>query len=289
VVVNFYPYGSEVHYADPMAVNLWYDWGWYDPYFYYPYHYPYCGSGWSFSIGFGWGWGWGGYYASGWYDPWYGGYGGCGGGYGGYYPYPSSPASYPKKYKADYKGGNNAAPTLASNRTYASRRDGSLRVASGGVRPAAVKSTAHGSKRSPTSFSQYDTGRRVKTSVSGSRSMVRQTFDRSRNAAGQRSHSVNGTRAPSYRSKGTLPGQGAGRSVMQRNGTSRSKSGAGYSAPRSSSRSSAPAPQMRGSGSRGTSAPSYRGNSGSRGGSYHGGGAPRGGGAMKGSSHGRGR
>jgi hypothetical protein len=72
--VNFYPYGTEVHYADPVAVNAWYNWGWYDPYYwYYPYAYPYCGYPYGFSVGIGWGWGWGwgfgGYYCGGYYNP----------------------------------------------------------------------------------------------------------------------------------------------------------------------------------------------------------------------------
>jgi len=166
--VNFYPYGSEIHYADPMAVNLWYNWGWYDPAFwYYPYSYPYCGYPWSFSVGvgwgWGWGWGWGGYYCGGWYNPY------CGGGYyGGYpcYPYGGAYSGNVAKFKSQYKSNSNYAPgTLAQNRSYAMKRDGALQVASKQTRTWNTP-VSYRTRTSITGRSTY-ASHRVKTSVSG--------------------------------------------------------------------------------------------------------------------------
>ncbi len=127
VMVNFYPYGSQVRYADP--VPAYYYGGLYDPfYWYYPY-YPYCNSGWSLSIGWGWGWGWGwgcgGYYCSGWYAP------PC----GGYYPsYPSGGYTYPDRFKAKYKNEAGASNMLVRDRASAAQRDSDLRLAQADVR-----------------------------------------------------------------------------------------------------------------------------------------------------------
>ncbi len=139
VVVNFYPYGSQVRYIDPG-----YSYGLYDPYYWYwPYYYPYY-PGWSISIGWGWGWnygwGWGcggGYYCSGWYAP-------C------HYPsYGGGTYSPPRKFKSSYKSASNNL--LASNRTYAAQRDRDLRIAQKDIRrsfPSRSKtaSVAHGTR-----------------------------------------------------------------------------------------------------------------------------------------------
>jgi Domain of unknown function (DUF4384) len=136
VVVNFYPYGTEVRYIDPCRIA--YDGGeLYDPFFWnYPGWYPYY-PGWSVSIGFGsgWGWGWGpwgGYYCSGWYNPWHyrpwwNGYYSCG--------YPSY-GRHAVRYKEMYKSGAQSfKSSLAANHTFAAQRDGALRIAAADVRP----------------------------------------------------------------------------------------------------------------------------------------------------------
>ena len=218
--VNFYPYGSEVHYADPMAVNSWYDWGWYDPFlWYYPYSYPYCYSPWTFSVGFGWGWGGGygcgGYYSCGYYDPW------CGGGYYPGYSNPGygNPVSV-SKFKSQYKS-TSAAPTLAQNRTWASKHDGDLRVASKGVRTKTTPTT-YRSKASMAGKNGYAVGgHHVKTSVSGTRSVPRNAWAQGRNGTVYKSSPTNHSRSPS-----TYRGGTSGRTTMQRGGSStRSKSG----------------------------------------------------------------
>jgi len=301
VVVNFYPYGSEVQYADPMAMNLWYDWGWYDPFFWsYPYCYPYSGWSFSFGFGFGWGWGWGwgwpGYYCSGYYDPYWGG-GGC---YPYYGDYPSYAGGYPDKFKSKYKSGTGgaAAASLAGNRAHATRKDGDLRVASSSVRTKSAAPASYRSKSAKPASSRYDSGRRVKTSVSGThggtRGVVRQTWTKSR-ASGHGAGSVDRARTPSmYRSKAATRGS-SGRSVNQRSGAYRTKGSGVSPAPRGSSRSSAPTPRMKGSGSGGpsrssTHAPAYRGGGHSRSpGSGSHGGRGYGGGGMKSAPRGRGR
>lgn len=309
--VNFYPYGTDIHYADPVAMNSWYNWGYYDPYYYYyPYSYPYCGYpyGFSVSIGWGWGWGWGGYYAGGCYNP----YWGCGGYYNGCGYYPGYGNGYGSgnvvKYKSQYKGNNVAANTLTGNRTYAMKRDSNLQVASRGTK----SWSAPTSYRSKTMASNYPTtgSRHVKTSVSGSRSVAGQAW------ASGRSKSYGGkyNGATVYRSR---PSSGmyknnnnAGRTVMDRSGNTRSKSGATYGngstrmksgnssyrsnhtwTPSNSGRSSGST--MRGNSGSYKSAPAYRGGSGSswggsrsgfsgggRSGGYSGG--HSGGGAMRG-------
>jgi hypothetical protein len=300
--MNFYPYGSEVHYADPVALNLWYTWGWYDPTFwYYPYSYPYCYSPWSFSVGFGWGWGWGcgGYYCSGWYNPW------CG---GGYYPgyYPSYPASYPGsvvKFKSNYKSGS-AAPTLAANWKYAARHDGDLQVASKGVRT----STTPISYRSKTmAFGTSPNGtRHVKTSITGSRSVVRGAWadGRGRAAYDGRMYRNNDNAGRTVLDRGGYRSR-AGYTTPSTGGTTRMKSGsagqpyrsrtswmpATRSTPQSGGHNSAPV--MRNPGGSSHSAPGYRGSWGGggwggAGGGSHGGGAFKGGGGG-GGGHGRGR
>jgi hypothetical protein len=271
VNVNFYPYGSEVYYADPMAVNLWYDYGWYDPYWYGPY-YPYCYSPWSFSIGFGWGWGWGGggYYCSGWYDPW------CG---GGYYPgyYPDYPYGSVTKFKSQYKSGETT--TLADNRTFAARRDGDLAVGSKGVR-SSVKSP---SSRSKVGFTNTRSASRVKTSVSGSRDIARGAWAKGRSGSPYNGKSAYRTRSNSmYRSKSGAPG----RTVRERSGATRSRNNAVAPSRGGTTRSKGVMPSTRSGGGR--SAPAYRGGSGwsgsrggtaggARGGGFKGGGGGRGG------------
>lgn len=297
--VNFYPYGSEVHYADPVAVNLWYTWGWYDPfYYYYPYSYPYYCSPWQVSIGFGWGWGWGGYYCGGWYDPWYG----CGyypyygNGYYPYYPYADSrPVS---KFKSQYKSGG--AATLTGNRQYAMKNDADLRVASKTVRPTSTKASWNTTRSTRTGFSKdpfSGSSHRVKTSVSGSRSVTREAWSKGRSGSYR-------SNVPVYRSKVFQPKSSAGKSVIDRSGSTRVKGGSYAPQQRGTStrsKSTWNAPSQRGGSSRpgGNSsyAPrtgTYKGSSGSfHGGSGWGGGGNRGftgggmrGGAMKG---GRGR
>ncbi len=303
--VNFYPYGTDIHYADPVALNAWYNWGYYDPYYYYyPYSYPYCGYpyGWSIGIGWGWGWGWGGYYAGGCYNPYWGCgyYNGC-----GYYPgYGNGYGSgNVVKYKSQYKG-TNTANTLAQNRTFAMKRDSNLQVASRGTR----SWSAPTSYRSKTVSSNYPaTGsRKVKTSVSGSRTLAGQAWadGRSKSYGGKYSGTTVYRSRPSsgmYKNNGN-----AGRTVMDRSGNTRSKSGATYDngtarvksnnssyrpgnawAPSNSGRSSGSG--MRGNGGSYKPAPAYRGGSGwggSRGGSSSGG-AARGG--YSGGGRGKGR
>ena len=307
--VNFYPYGAEVYYADPMAMNLYYDYGWYDPWYgYYPYGYPYYGSYFSigFGYGWGWGWGWGGYYCSGWYDPWYG----C-----GYYPYygcgyyPGDGGSYPSnvtRYKSQYKDGG--ATTLAGNRTFASKSDGDLRVASKGMKTSPT-GTAFRSKSGTRAGTQvakgsYGSSHKVKTSVRG---VTRNTWAKGRSGSssyknvpvyrGQRT-----SKASTFQPKGT-----AGKSVMERSGYKRSGNRAvtpqrsGSYAPQrgTTTRSKSSYSPGRNSAPRssGTSAPrmgsSYKGGHsggatmrGGGGGRSSGGGGSRGGGGMKG---GRGR
>jgi hypothetical protein len=274
--VNFYPYGSEIHYADPVAMNLWYNWGWYDPYYwYYPYSYPYCGYPYGISIGFGWGWGWGwgGYYCGGWYNP----YWGCGGypGYcNGYYGGGSYYSGNVVKYKSQYKGGSNyaSANTLARNRTYAMKRDTGLQVASKGTKAWSTPVAYH--SKTSTSMKSYPMAstRHVKTSVSGSR-VVQGAW------ADGRSKSYAGTNPNRSRNSAMYKGGSkAGRTVMDRGGYTRSrsgvyngggstrmKSGAGYSNPNTPYRSrGAWSPSYNTPRSGNNSAPAYRGNSGSR-------------------------
>jgi hypothetical protein len=302
--VNFYPYGSEVHYADPLAVNLWYNWGWYDPFFwYYPYSYPYCGYPYGFTVGIGWGWGWGwgwgygGYYCGGCYNPYWGS---C-----GYYPgYGPVYSGNVTKFKSQYKS-TNTANTLTQNRSYAMKRDGSLQIASKGTK----SWSAPASYRSKTTSSGYamTQSRHFKTSVTGSRYVAQGAWTGGRGkgyggATPSRSHN-----SGMYRNHGK-----AGRTVMDRGGYTRSKNGSAYvggartkggstysspsrsrgwspsyNAPRSSGKSSG---VMRGYNGGHSSAPASRGWSGgswggSRGG--YGGGAMRGGGGGHGGGKGR--
>lgn len=300
--VNFYPYGTDIHYADPVAMNSWYNWGYYDPYYYYyPYSYPYCGYPYGFSvgIGWGWGWGWGGYYAGGCYNP----YWGCGGYYNGCGYYPGYGDGYGSgnvvKYKSQYKGNNVAANTLTGNRTYAMKRDGNLQVASRGTK----SWSAPTSYRSKTTGSNYSaTGsRKVKTSVSGGRSIAGLAWanGRSKSSSGK----YNG--ATVHRSRPSSSGMyknhsNAGRTVMDRGGNTRSRSGATYgngSTRTKSGGSYNPSYRSGNSGVRGSSgsyksAPAYRGGSGSSWGGSRGGysggsrggssGGHSGGGAMRG-------
>jgi hypothetical protein len=246
--VSFYPYGSEVHYADPVAMNLWYTWGWYDPFFwYYPYCYPYSyGSPWHVSIGFGWGWGWGGYYCSGWYDPWYG----CGYPSYPYYPtYPYYPDTRPvSKFKSQYKTAG--APSLTGSRSYAAKHDSDLRVASKSLRPAAAKSSWRTRSQSGSAGNPFESTHRVKTSVSGkSGALTRQVWTKGR------SSSYRDT--PVYRSQRSTvfqPRNNAGKSVMERSGY-KTRGGPSVKSPSS-------APERRGTTPRtksGWSAPSKRG------------------------------
>lgn len=302
--VNFYPYGTDIHYADPIAMNSWYNWGVYDPYYYYyPYSYPYCGYPYGFSIGigwgWGWGWGWGGYYAGGCYNP----YWGCGGYYNGCGYYPGYGNGYGSgnivKYKSQYKGAN-TANTLTQNRAYAMKRDSNLQVASRGTK----SWSAPTSYRSKTVAAGYSgTGaRKVKTSVSGSRSITGQTWASGRS----KSYSGKYNGATVYRSRPSSSGMyknngNAGRTVMDRSGNARSKSGATYgngtsrmksgSSSYRSNNSWAPSNNGRSSGStmRGNSgsfksAPAYRGGSGGSWGGSRGGfsGGRSTGGAMRG-------
>jgi hypothetical protein len=217
--VSFYPYGSEVHYADPVALNLWYTWGWYDPwYWYYPYCYPYYYSPWSFRVGFG--WGWGGYYCSGWYDPWFGH------GYCPYYPYYPGYGSYPgtvTKFKSKYKSASGAA-TLTQNRAYATKTDGDLRVASKGVRTSPTRGVI--SSKITDAGRVTSGGHRVKTSVSGTRAVTRETWAKGRagSSLSKGKSTVRSGRSGGssmYRTKPT-----AGRTVMERGGARKSSGGA---------------------------------------------------------------
>jgi hypothetical protein len=307
--VSFYPYGSEVYYADPMAVNAYYSWGWYDPfYWYYPYSYPYYYSPWSFHIGFGWGWGWGwgGYYCSGWYDPWYG----CGYPYYPYYPSGSYPSTV-SKYKSKYKSDGSTSSSLSETRKYASKRDTDLRVASKGLKSSPSSTSSWRTKtRSEFAKGPYGSSHKVKTSVSG--------VTRGAWAKGTRSGSSY-KNVPVYRGQRTSKSQlfqpkgSAGKSVMQRSGgyksgskgayvpqqrgTSRSKSGSYAPSQRSTPRPSAGSgstPRMSSGYKSGShSSPAMRGgsswgggNRGSMGGSRSTGGGMRGGG-FKGGGRGR--
>lgn len=182
VVVNFYPYGSQVRYIDPAPAYLY--GGLYDPlYWSWPY-YPYCSSGWGLSIGFGWGWGWGsigwgwgcgGYYCSGWYAPPCYGYGyGCG---YGYYPSPhhGHGHGYPERFKTAYKSGAGSNNLLVKERGIAVQRDANLRIAQSDIRRS-MKSTdmtsLYRSTRGKTGdlFAAYrskPTSPRIKTRVGG--------------------------------------------------------------------------------------------------------------------------
>ena len=210
--VSFYPYGTDIHYADPVAVNSWYDWGYYDPYYYYyPYNYPYCGYpyGYGFTVGIGWGWGWGGYHCGGCYNPYYG----CGGYYGGgYYPGNGYNSGNVVKYKSQYKGNYQTANTLTGNRMYAMKRDGNLQVASKGTRMWS-NPVSYRSKVTSTSY-PMTSSHRVKTSITGSRGVVSTAWSNGRrNYGGYAYHS---------RSSDTYKGTGGGRTAMQRGGYSRS-------------------------------------------------------------------
>jgi hypothetical protein len=304
--VNFYPYGSEVYYADPMAVNAYYSWGWYDPYYwYYPYCYPYYYSpGWSFSIGFGWGWGWGwgGYYCSGWYDPWYG--------YGCGYPYyPSYPSgSYPSyaKFKSKYKSDAATSSSLSATRQYASKRDGDLRVASKGLKSSPSSTSTWRTKtRSEFAKGPYGSSHRVKTSVSGATRGAWAKGTRSGSSyknvpvyRGQRSSKSQVFQPKSYAGKSVMQRSGgykgngkSGYAPSQRGGSTRSKSGAYAPSTRGTSRPSAgshSAPRMGGSYKGGSHAPAMRGGGGGwGGGSRSTGGGSRGGGGFKGGGRGR--
>jgi hypothetical protein len=204
--MNFYPYGAEVHYADPIAMNSWYNWGYYYPYNgYYPYcGYPYYGYpyyGFSVGIGFGWGWGWGcgGYYCGGYYNP----YHGCGGYYpgGGYYS--GNVVRYKSQYKANYQTAN----TLAGNRIYAMKRDSNLQVASKTTRTLSTP-VSYRTKMASSSNYPMMSSRHVKTTMMGSRGVVGSAW-----ADGRRSYSGSAM----YKG-GSM---GGGRSAVQRGGYSR--------------------------------------------------------------------
>jgi hypothetical protein len=311
--VNFYPYGSEVHYADPVALNTWYNWGWYDPsFYYYPYSYPYCGSPWSFSVGFGWGWGWGcgnGYYCSGWYNPYWGG---C---YAGYPSYPSYPAYSGNvvRFKSQYKS-NYAANTLTQNRTYAMKHDGSLQVASKGTRSWGTP-VPYRSKTMASTYPMASYGH-VKTSVSGGRTVAQGAWADgrsksysggtpygSRNSAMYRNGNGGRTitdRGGYTRSRGASPSYGGNGTTRMKSGYYQNSNGTQYRSRGSWSPSngtysgSNSAPMMRGYSGGHQGAPAYHGGwsgggwgGGGRGG-YGGGGAMKGGGGG-GGGHGRGR
>jgi hypothetical protein len=293
--LNFYPYGAEVHYADPVAMNAWYNWGWYYPYYgYYPYcGYPYgYGYPYGFTIGIGWGWGWGwgygGYYCGGYYNPYYG----CGGYYndGGYY------SGNVVKYKSQYKANYQTANTLAGNRVYAMKRDSNLQVASKGTRTTSTPVAYRTKMKS--SNSAMLSSRHVKTTMTGTRGVVGSTWADGRT----RSH------GGSYASRnGVLYKGGSGRSAMQRGysrsgtmpyGSSSTRMKSGYSGSNGAhgvwrpsynggrSSSSSPARGYNGySGSR--MGGSYKGWSGGSWGGGHGGGFS-GGGAFKGGGGGGG-
>jgi hypothetical protein len=288
--VNFYPYGTEVYYADPMAVNLWYNWGYYDPFLwngpYYPYYYP----SWSIGFGFGWGWGYGGYYCSGWYDPWYGcGYPYYGGGYygDGYYPADSRPVS---KFKSQYKSGDGAT-SLTQNRTYATKSDADLRVASRSVKSGATTTALRSRTMSRTTKNPFSATHRVKTSVSGKRSIARETW-----ANGRSGSSATVYRSQkSARTSGFQPKNTAGKSVMERSGYKRNangtynRPGSGAYAPSSRGKATTGTRSMKSSGSYSpstrSSTPRSSGfnsaprSSGSKGSSFRGGGSGWGGGS----------
>jgi Domain of unknown function (DUF4384) len=271
VVVNFYPYGSEVRYVDPNVMGIYTDSWWYDPYYwYYPGWYPYY-PGFSVSIGFGWGWGWGwgcwgGYYCSGWYAPGCGGY--YGGYYGGNYPYPTYPVQYPAKYKSAYKSGAaTSSSTLARNRTFAAQKDGTMRIASANVRPSVKKSAA---VRAPSTHVKgrtavatragYTRGytRVIKSRPSYTARDVARTQMSRPGATRSGSKATNGPRmrptdrrsnSASMRSRGANPSGSRSRGIQPHS----SSGSRGHYAPRSS-HSSAPhsrsAPASRGGGSR---------------------------------------
>ena len=242
VDVNFYPYGVEARAVDPFYSSLWNDW-WYDPFYwygpYYPYYSPYWGPGWNISIGLGWGWGWGwwgGYYCSGWYNPcgWYSPY--CGwdyyGGGGGSY-------TQPDKFKAKFK----TASALTTTRAVASKRDGSLRIASKDVQ-SSWKQVSKGVSR--TTSATYAKGRSKGTfdSYKGSTRVIKSTPSKSKGFASSRGGSstrVKGTPARGYNSSrksvsGVQRGGGSNKSksyAPNRGGSSKSRSSGSY-APRSS-------------------------------------------------------
>ncbi len=272
VVVNFYPYGSEVRYVDPSVYLYPGGWGLWDPfYWYWPGYYPYCGSGWSVGIGWGWGWGWGGwggYYSCGWYAP------PC------YYPsypyYPSGGYTYPEKFKTRYKSGDVQSGSLTAQRTRAAQRDGSLRIAQKDVQRSVTRANRTSLARSTRSATRatvmagrYGTPR-VKTTVSGTnrgKTAVRGTTGRtgSRPTAGVRS-------APATRSgskpavRGSTPQRTRGSSGTVRPAPSSRGSSSGIKgAPRGSSSRGSSGVKSRGSSARGgsgsRSAPAARGGS----------------------------
>jgi hypothetical protein len=271
VVVNFYPYGSEVRYADPYTYLYPYDYGWglWDPfYWYWPGYYPYWGSGWGISIGWGWGWGcWGGYYCSGWYAP------PC-----DYYPYyPSGGYTYPEKFKTKYKSADAAASgSLAANRTFAAQRDGSMRIAQRDVQRSVTRATkgstltgnAKGISREAFTAGRAGGSPRVKTSVSGP-SRGKAALRGSSGRTGSRpSSGINRSTAPKTRSSaGTVKRGATSRPRGSSGGTmksaprpTRGSSGTMRGAPKSSSRGySGSAPSMRGGSAPRSSAPSMRG------------------------------
>ncbi|HEU4366051.1 MAG TPA: DUF4384 domain-containing protein [Candidatus Krumholzibacteria bacterium] len=278
VVVNFYPYGSEVRYADPATYidPYGYGWGLWDPYYWYwPGYYPYWGSGWSIGFGWGWGWGWGGYYCSGWYAPpcYYDGY------------YPSGGYTYPDRFKTKYKSGDLDSGSLTAQRARAAQRDGDLRIAQKDVQRSVTKanrtSIARSTKRA--TREAFAAGRagspRVKTSVSGAhrgKAAVRGSPGRtgsrpSKGIAGKAPTSRGGSSGTIKRGATSRPrgSSGAVRSPTRGSsgavkGTPRGSSGRSSSGIRShgSSRGySRSAPAMRGGGSSGggSSAPAARG------------------------------
>ena len=282
VVVNFYPYGSEVRYADPAAFVYPNDYGWglWDPYYWYwPGYYPYYGSGWSVSVGFGWGWGWGGYYCSGWYAP------PCY--YDDYYPsYPSGGYTYPDKFKTKYKSGDAAAGSLTANRARAAQRDGSLRISQADVQRSVTKANRAAISRDAGRVSReaFNAGRsgsqRVKTSVSGT----------NRGKAAVRGASGRTGSRPSSGITGSSPKSRGGQSGTIKRGTTprpRGSSGAVKSAPRTRGSSGAVRSPSRGSsaGSR-SSAPAMRSGGGTGRSSSP---AMRGGGSFKGAPRGTSR
>ena len=296
VVVNFYPYGSEVRYVDPNMVGLYTDSWWYDPYYwYYPGWYPYY-PGWSVSIGFGWGWGWGwgcwgGYYCDGWYAP------GCGGSYYPYYPYPSYPTQDPAKYKSAYKSGATASgSTLASNRTFAAQKDGTMRIASANVRPSVKPSVKSSGSALKSSGSVHTT----RTRVTGRAAVeTRAGYGNARTIKSRRSYTARDiTRAQMSRGGAVRSGSKATSSGPRMRSTDRRSSSAAMrsrGANSVGSRSRAIRPNSSGSRSRAIQSHSSGGRSGaiqshSSGGRSHSAPASRGGGGSRGGgSRGKGR
>jgi hypothetical protein len=243
VVVNFYPYGSEVRYIDPVTYDPGYAWwGLYDPfYWYWPGYYPYCGTGWGISIGwgwgwgYGWGWGWGcGWYGSGWYAPGYG---------DGWYP--GGGGSYPEKFKSSYKSGDlKTAGTLTKNRAYAAQRDGSLRIAQKDVQRSVTRAnksayTSRGTTLGRTGFAGGRAGTPgVKTNVYGGRS------------GAIKGAPYRGTTQPRYSGKAATR---SGSGTIKRSPTSRGGSSQGVKSRGTSSRGSSSGVKSRGSSSRGSS------------------------------------